>query len=248
MRHKKLKRVALIPFMINMIIFILLIIGLIYYLPTGIQFLQNHFLRETLPESSFFYYFFWIFFFILGFFLSFFITLFLGIIISSPFNDLLSSKTEELIKEGENSDLLSLDGRGLEERVKRGFGDMWLSVSNEIKKFILLIVLQLILIVLNFLPVLGTTLYSILSLFIAFLFLAFEFTDYSFARKRFLFKEKKSVVFRNFCLFLGFGASLFIVLLVPFVNFFLIPVGVVGGTLLYCDNLDKNENRITTPY
>src|SRR6266851_5674448 len=59
------------------------------------------------------------------------------------------------------------------------------------------------------------------------------FLDAPMARHLYPFRDVQGVIADRFRLCLGFGAAVFVILWIPVVNLFLIPLASVGGTLLY---------------
>jgi len=148
-----------------------------------------------------------------------------GAIIASPFNDILSEKTEELLTGIPNE----------EPFVFKVFLRAALqTVADESKKIIIFVLLMLFLLPLNLLPG-GSLPYSALSILLTVFFLVVEYTGYVFARKHNTFKDQRRFIFSHKLLMLGFGFGVMAVLAIPFVQFFCIPLGVVGATQIWHD-------------
>ncbi len=64
---------------------------------------------------------------------------------------------------------------------------------------------------------------------------AVDFLDVVMARKHYRLSEKAGFVWRHRGRAIGFGVVMYLVMLVPIVNFLFIPAGVAGGTLLYLE-------------
>lgn len=88
---------------------------------------------------------------------------------------------------------------------------------------------------LNLIPVLGSLLYSFLSLTFTFYRIGIEFLDYPFEVNGLDPSRRKALVSGNKGLMIGFGGCVFLMLLIPVVNFAAVPIGVAGGTILYCE-------------
>lgn len=86
---------------------------------------------------------------------------------------------------------------------------------------------------LNLVPVVGGVVWVILSSAWSMFWLAVEHLSNPMARHLRPFRQVVSALRRRLPLALGFGAALWVILWVPVVNFFLMPVAVVAGTLLY---------------
>lgn len=95
-----------------------------------------------------------------------------------------------------------------------------LLIKEEIKKalFILVITVSLL-----FIPVI-----NVLTFPVAAFFLAWDFFDYPLARRGFSFRQRLQYASKNLFALVGFG----IWLSIPFVQFFLMPLAVSGGTML----------------
>jgi len=91
------------------------------------------------------------------------------------------------------------------------------------------------LLLLNFIPGLGGAVYAVLAWLVTAYFLALEFLDYPLDRRGLSFKEKSRYVRSLGLGWLGFGSAVLLIGLVPVVNFTLLPLAAVGGTLLYLE-------------
>jgi len=61
-------------------------------------------------------------------------------------------------------------------------------------------------------------------------------------RKQLSFAEQRRYIFKHPVQMAGFGCGVFCLLAIPFVQFFCIPLAVVGATLLWCD-FPREENN-----
>lgn len=86
---------------------------------------------------------------------------------------------------------------------------------------------------LNLVPVVGNVLWVLLSSVWTMFWLSVEHLSNPLARHLRPFRQVVSGLRARLPLALGFGASLWVMLWVPVLNFFLMPVAVVAGTLLY---------------
>lgn len=66
-----------------------------------------------------------------------------------------------------------------------------------------------------------------------------DFFDIPLSARGMALRNKLGVIFSNKSLALGFGAAAYLMLLIPIVNLLLLPVGVIGATLL-TDALDRD--------
>ena len=149
-----------------------------------------------------------------------------GSLLASPFNDILSERTENMLT-GQTSDEPFVFKTFLEDSGR--------VLIIESKKISLFLAGMLLLLLLNILPIIGPLLYSILSVLWTVFFLVIEFTGYVFSRKGLTFKEQRLIIYQNFSLMAGFGLGVFCILAIPFFQFLCIPLGVVGATYLLYD-------------
>jgi len=149
-----------------------------------------------------------------------------GSLLASPFNDVLSERTELLICGKASEDSFSLGSL---------LRDARLAMVNEVKKIALFLAGMVALLLLHLLPVLGSMLYPMLSVAWTSFFLVIEYTGYVFVRKKFAFAAQRQIIFRHLPLMAGFGLGLFCILTIPFLQFFCIPLGVVGAVRLLAD-------------
>lgn len=165
----------------------------------------------------------------------------IGILILSPFNEIISERVEALYTG--NKDVNSFE-------LKAFLRDMIRSYKAELGRLLIYLSGFLLLLLLNLVPVAGTLVYGVLVTIYTLFFLCWEFYDYPMERWRFDFALKRKAAFKNILLFVSFGAGASIFLIIPFLNLMAIPVCVIGATLLFCDmlktdrlpeNLEKKE-------
>ena len=225
--HPVLLKYIIVPFLINLVVLSLAV----YW---GLSFF-NSIVVHYIPQGDAWYwvilsYFLWILAVLMTMVLVFFGFTATGAVISSPFNDILSEKTEELLTGVHNE----------EPFVFRVFlKDAMHMVLDESVKMIIFVVLMVLLLPLNLIPG-GTLPYSVLSVMLTIFFLVVEYTGYVFSRKHLTFRDQRHFIFSRKFLMMGFGSGVLSVLAVPFLQFFCIPLGVVGATQLWHD-LAGNE-------
>lgn len=147
-------------------------------------------------------------------------------LVASPFNDALSERTENLLS-GPGPEAKAGIGAAL-----RGLGR---TLLDEVLKIALLLFGHGLILILLLIPVAGQVLYPVVAGAWTCLWLAAEYLEYPIGRNGMPFEVVRKTVRGNFALSLGFGGAVSLVLMVPFLNFFFVPVAVVGGTLLYAD-------------
>ena len=220
--HSVLFKYIIIPFLINVVV----LSGAVYW---GLFFF-NDVVVNYIPQGDAWYwailsYSLWTVAVLITMVLVFFGFTVTGAIIASPFNDILSEKTEELLTEISNDEPFVF---------KVFLKDAMHTVMDESKKIFIFIVLMILLLPLNLLPG-GSLPYSVLTVMLTVFFLVVEYTGYVFYRKHLTFKDQRRFIFSQKFLMLGFGTGVMGVLAVPFLQFFCIPLGVVGATQLWHD-------------
>jgi len=142
-----------------------------------------------------------------------------GTAVASPFLDILSARTERLLMP-----------EGQEEA-----GSIWKdalrSVGDTARLLALQIGVMVLTLALNFLPVAGTVAWVGIGAWMA----AFDYLDFPLARHRVPWMKRWAFLKAHAGATLGFGLGVFLLLLIPFLNLFVLPVAVVGATLLYLE-------------
>ena len=225
--HPALLRFVVFPFLINTLIFSLCV----YF---GFDFFDG-LVAKYIPQGDAWYwlllsYAVWILAVLVTIVLVFFSFTVVGNLIASPFNDLLSEKTEQILTGVREEGAFAL---------KAFLQDTKRVVATEIKKIGLFLVGMLLLLLLNILPVVGGALYAVLAFLLTLFFLVVEYLGYILERKRFTFARQREYIMTRKFLMLGFGTGVMAVLAIPFLQFLCIPLGVVGGTLLWFDLEDN---------
>ncbi|MBA2662809.1 MAG: EI24 domain-containing protein [Bradymonadaceae bacterium] len=156
-----------------------------------------------------------------GVVLSYFVVLIVGGVVASPFNDLLSQRTE-----------LALTGRvgnateGMSQAV---------SIARSVGASLLSLVLYLALIVplfaLNLIPGIGSVVYTVLATAVSIYFLAVEYSDNVLDRHGFHYADKLRAIRAHIDFAGGFGAGTSLLLFVPVLNLLAMPIAVVAGTI-----------------
>ncbi|MBU2517732.1 MAG: EI24 domain-containing protein [Proteobacteria bacterium] len=149
-----------------------------------------------------------------------------GRMVSEPFLDLLTRRTEALAQ-GMPPGAPWSDG-GLAREVLR-------ALRQSLMRLLIYLGVMLPLLLLNFIPGLGGVAYAVLAWLVTAHFLALEFMDYPLDRRGLSLKEKSRYVRGMGLGWLGFGSAVLAMGLVPVVNFALLPLAAVGGTLLYLE-------------
>ncbi len=150
-----------------------------------------------------------------------------GNLIAAPFNGLLAEAVE-----------MKLRGQPLESGGgwKKLAKDFFASLASEVRKLVYFAIRAVPLLILMFIPgvnVIATVLWLLFSAWM----LAVEYADYPMANHGLTFPRQRKVLAGRRFLALGFGGTMTLVLMVPFLNFLLIPAGVAGATAMWVDQL-----------
>ena len=173
------------------------------------------------------YYFLWIVAVIATAVICFFLFAVIGNLIASPFNDLLSEKTELMLTGKKKEDPFRL-GVFLRESLHILLDDM-LKIAAFVAGMLVLFVFFL-------LPAVGPALYAFLSAIWTALFLVVEYTGFIFARRNLKFSDQRQFIRQRKLASLGFGLGALCLLAIPFLQFFTIPLGVIGAVHFWFDS------------
>ncbi len=218
-----LLRYLAIPFLINLLVFTVTV----YF---GLDLFQG--MLETYAPSTdvwygvLLYYLAWTVALLLTTVVVFFSFTVFGNLIASPFNELLSERTEALICGVQNDQPFSLQRFWTESRY---------AIFVEIKKLAVFVFCMVLLFGINFIPGIGSLIYAVLAPALTLFFLVVEYMAFVLMRKQLSFAEQRRYIFKHSILMLGYACGVFCMLAIPFIQFFCIPLAVVGATLLWCD-------------
>jgi CysZ protein len=107
------------------------------------------------------------------------------------------------------------------------------SLKHTISRLALMLLGFAVLLPLNFVPAAGSVLYGVLSALWTMWWIAAEYLSGPMARHLRPFREVLRAMRDRPWLAMGMGAALYVVLWVPVLNCFLVPLAVVAGTLLF---------------
>ena len=155
-----------------------------------------------------------------------FVLLLVSRIIGAPFNAKLSDGVEEIYTGSEIRSESSLKAIAVESAG---------SVVTAIGRLLLFLLCYPPILATQLIPVAGIIIFPLLSALYGAFALSFDFTEPAYERHLPGFRNRIRFMRRHLPAFLGFGLASVAMMLVPFVNFLLIPVGVAAGTILYID-------------
>lgn len=218
--RRELRLFVLLPLLINIIVFGLGI-GLIYSYASGWVDAAVNLLPDWLAWAA------WVLWLILTLLVA--MTVFWGFsiianIIAAPFNGLLSEKTQMLLTG------YPLDGGGWSELTKM----VPQTVAREFNKLLYYLPRVIILFILGWIPVINMVAPLLWLAFAAWM-MAIQYVDYPMDNNKTSFKGMRHRLEERKLLHLSFGGGVNVLLLVPFVNFFVMPIAVVGATALWVE-------------
>jgi CysZ protein len=213
---------VVIPFLINLIVFCLAVwFGLDRF---------DALLASMTPETSAWWwpvlkYFLWLITVLVTALLVFFLFAIIGNLIASPFNDILSEKAEAILT-------------GVRHEAAAGSSflrDSLHALLDEVLKVAVFLGGLLLLLFLFLLPAIGPLLYSALSLIWTAFFLVVDYTGYIFSRRQQTFADQRRFIRERKLASLGFGFGAVCLLAIPLLQFFTIPLGVIGAVQFWHD-------------
>jgi CysZ protein len=218
---------VIIPFLINTVVFA----GAVWF---GFDFFEET-VKAMIPQGDAWYwvvlyYFLWVVAIIATAVVSFFLFAVIGNLIASPFNDLLSEKTELMITGNQKDEPF---------RLRTFLRDSLHILLDDLLKIAAFVAGMLVLFVLFLLPAVGPALYAFLSAIWTALFLVIEYTGFIFARHKLKFRDQRQFIRQRKLASLGFGLGALCLLAVPFLQFFTIPLGVIGAVQFWYDSTQK---------
>lgn len=151
----------------------------------------------------------------------------IGGLISAPFNETISQYVEETVT-------------GVKSPYVPILNDSWLSIKGEILKLLFYFSVIIPLFFVNYIPVAGTIISTILGLLFSFFYNSLDFFDYPMQRKMFTLKQKIKGTNSGGIYTYGFGSIAFLMMFLPFINSLLKPLLVVAGTKLYLEKINNN--------
>lgn len=143
-------------------------------------------------------------------------------LIASPFNDMISSRTEKLLM-GKSSE----DFEGSFFATLKRYTSI---LFNEIKKIIFILTLTIFSLLLGLIP--GGQIGTII---ISAILIAIQFVDYSWSRKELTLGGCIKDLTRNFFSYFLSGSLMLVLIGVPIINLFALPFGVVFLTVVFVE-------------
>jgi CysZ protein len=230
LKEPGIRRFVAIPFTINLFVFS----GLIWF---GMgQF--EHLMDWLLPKEGWFSwlqwlrYLLWPLFALTAVLVVFFTFTVLANLMAAPFNGLLAEKVERYLGGS------PLPGRPLWQEVP-------IALSSEMRKLSYFLIRALPLLILFLIPGLNLAAPLLWGLFSAW-FLSIEYGDFPMANHRLAFPDQHARLKSRRLLALGFGGGVTLLMMIPILNFFAMPAGVAGATLLWHRHLRDTASTAPT--
>lgn len=151
-------------------------------------------------------------------------------IIAAPFNGFLAAAVER-----------QLTGRGEEDTGRGLVREVAVTLLAELRKLLFFVGWAIPLLIVSFIPVINVAAPFLWALFGAWM-LSIEYTDFPMGNHGITFPGQRRILARRRLLTLGFGGTATVALLVPFVNFLVIPVAVAGATAMWVDQLSAHRD------
>lgn len=164
------------------------------------------------------------------------VTLVLVGILLGPFMDALSARVEAAIL-GAAPEAKSTLGQAARDQAA--------GVIHPLLTLALYLMLLPCVFALGLVPLIGAMVAAALGFMLSASLLALEFTDQTPSRRRFRWREKLAQFRGQSGAYLGLGVGLAAFLCIPILDFFLVPIAVVAGTMLFC-GLDE-AGRVSVP-
>jgi CysZ protein len=146
--------------------------------------------------------------------------------LSAPFNDLISQRTEQLVRGSFEESPFSL---------QLLMKDSARTIGHSFKILGIYVILLLAGLPLLIIPGLGALLFSVYSTLLSSYMLAYEYLGYPMDRRRYSFSDKGKFLRSRIVSVIGFGLGSLAAASIPVVNLFFIPAAAAGGTLLFLD-------------
>lgn len=152
---------------------------------------------------------------------------FTGAIISAPFLEILSAKTEKILGIGNREETFSLS---------ESISDVLRAVSNSLRLLILIVIISLLTLLLNIIPG-GSVIYASVNFVSALFFYGFQFYDFPLEREKYSFKEKLRIAWRFKRAVFGSGFSFFVISFIPLIGFLGLNMCTIGAALTYTNGI-----------
>ena len=152
-------------------------------------------------------------------------------VLAAPFNSLLAERVEKKL-----NGLPAVEFQGYKALI----GTIGKTLSSELKKLFYMLKWLPVLLIISFIPVINFVAPFAWAIYGAWM-LSLQYADYPMGNHEMFFKDELSLLRKNRAVALGFGGTLTVLMMIPVVNFFVMPVGVAGGTAFWVKRLSSNS-------
>ncbi len=160
-----------------------------------------------------------------------------GMVVAAPFNDILSEKLENYICLDR-----SISDVAQERPLRLDMKAAVISIISSLKFAFRQILYSILVLPLLLIPFVGATVLFLVTAYYS----GIGFLDVGMARNYLPHQCKLPAIYQNRWQVIGFGAGMDLLFMIPFAGLLMLPLGVSGGTILYCDieweKLLKNDN------
>lgn len=155
---------------------------------------------------------------------------FSGTIMCAPFLDFVSAKTEKYLTGSDGT-----TGTGLLSFMR----SIFVTFRNTIGLLLLFLVFNILLFIINFIPVMGSIVYGFISSMSLMLFIGYQFYDLNVERHGLPFGSKFEIMWKNKWSCIGIGFAFMIMTYIPIIGFLSTVAASSGAAMIYC----KKESR-----
>jgi len=217
---------VVIPFLINIILFTVLIsFGIKYF---GL--LTEEFLPQLPNWLQWLDWLLWVIFLLATTLIAFYTFSLLANLVGAPFNGLLSEAVEYYLT-GEKPP---------ESGIKKMIVDFVPDIINELKKIAYSIAWAIPFLLLFLIPIVQLAAPFLWMLFTAWM-LAMQYVDYPMANYKIKLKEVRKHLSDHRMMSLGFGGTTMLATMIPIGNFFVMPAAVAGATIFWVETLKDTK-------
>ncbi len=149
-----------------------------------------------------------------------------GMVVAAPFNDILSEKLENYLCLDSHG-----DGDAQERPLRLDMKAAVISIISSLKFAFRQIFYSIIVLPLLLIPFVGATVLFLVTAYYS----GIGFLDVGMARNYLPHQCKLPAIYQNRWQIIGFGAGMDLLFMIPFAGLLMLPLGVAGGTILYCD-------------
>ncbi|MGK7926438.1 MAG: EI24 domain-containing protein [Spirulina sp.] len=115
--------------------------------------------------------------------------------------------------------------------------DIWRAILFELKKLVFWVAIAIPLLLLNFLPWVGSLAMALLWIALTATIVGLDFLDGPSERRRFKFRQKLTILGQTFPASASFSLVCWGLISIPFINLLTVPICVASGTLFWCDRV-----------